>query len=211
MSETKALASWVVKSRLEDIPDDVRHEALRAILNYTGCALGGSPDAAANIAMGAFNAEELHSPQFARGVGSVFLRQRQKSKWPRFCGRVHLGVRSRVANREFGLPGSLRRRLACPSSRWFGPSDWRPRKPRDCVRCSGPWRNRWIPAGRLKTAMRRRCSRKPASHPACTAWKVREDSQRCKRRSTIYPKSPPAWAWTSICAPTPINHFLAEL
>jgi len=54
MSETKALASWVVKSRLEDIPDDVRREALRALLNYVGCALGGSPDPAVNIAMRAF-------------------------------------------------------------------------------------------------------------------------------------------------------------
>jgi 2-methylcitrate dehydratase PrpD len=54
LSETKALASWVVKSHLEDIPDDVRREALRAIVNYTGCALGGSSDAAVNIAMRAF-------------------------------------------------------------------------------------------------------------------------------------------------------------
>lgn len=54
MSETKALASWVVKNRLEDIPDDVRREALRAIVNYTGCALGGSPDDAVNIATRAF-------------------------------------------------------------------------------------------------------------------------------------------------------------
>ena len=43
MSETKSLATWVVKSQLEDIPEDVRREALRAIVNYTGCALGGSP------------------------------------------------------------------------------------------------------------------------------------------------------------------------
>jgi 2-methylcitrate dehydratase PrpD len=54
MSETKALASWLVQSRLEDIPDDVRREALRAILNYVGCALGGSHDQAVNIAMHTF-------------------------------------------------------------------------------------------------------------------------------------------------------------
>jgi len=54
MSETKALANWVIKTRIEDIPDDVRREALRAIVNYTGCALGGSPDAAVNIAVRAF-------------------------------------------------------------------------------------------------------------------------------------------------------------
>jgi 2-methylcitrate dehydratase PrpD len=54
MSETQALANWVVKSHIEDIPADVRREALRAIVNYTGCALGGSPDPAVNIAMCAF-------------------------------------------------------------------------------------------------------------------------------------------------------------
>src|SRR5271154_7381317 len=54
MSETKALASWIIGSQLVDIPDDVRREALRALVNYTGCALGGSPDPAVNLAMQAF-------------------------------------------------------------------------------------------------------------------------------------------------------------
>src|SRR5580692_10472289 len=54
MSETQILANWVVENHLEDIPEDVRREALRAIVNYTGCALGGSPDPAVNIAMCAF-------------------------------------------------------------------------------------------------------------------------------------------------------------
>jgi 2-methylcitrate dehydratase PrpD len=51
MEETKALASYVLSSRLEDIPQDVRHEARRAILNYVGCALGGSADRAVDIAI----------------------------------------------------------------------------------------------------------------------------------------------------------------
>jgi 2-methylcitrate dehydratase PrpD len=42
MAETKALASYVVTARWEDIPEDIRHEAHRAIVNYVGCALGGS-------------------------------------------------------------------------------------------------------------------------------------------------------------------------
>ena len=67
MSETKALASWVVESQLEDIPDDVRREALRAIVNYTGCALGGSPDPAVNIAMCAF--APFFGPPAARILG----------------------------------------------------------------------------------------------------------------------------------------------
>jgi 2-methylcitrate dehydratase PrpD len=51
MSETKALASYVVTNRLEDIPSDVRHEARRAIVNYMGCAVGGSPHPAVDIAL----------------------------------------------------------------------------------------------------------------------------------------------------------------
>jgi 2-methylcitrate dehydratase PrpD len=51
MSETRALASYVVTSRLDDIPQDVRHEARRAIVNYIGCAVGGSPHQAVEIAI----------------------------------------------------------------------------------------------------------------------------------------------------------------
>ena len=69
MSETKALASWVVKSQPEDIPEDVWREALRAIFNYTGCALGGSPDAAVNIAMRAF------APFFGPASASILGRK----------------------------------------------------------------------------------------------------------------------------------------
>ena len=51
MSETKILASYVTGARLEDIPADVRHEARRAIVNYMGCALGGAPRSAVDIAI----------------------------------------------------------------------------------------------------------------------------------------------------------------
>src|ERR1700683_4205316 len=67
MSETKALANWVIQTRIDDIPDDVRREALRALVNYTGCALGGSPDPAVNIAMCAF--APFFGPAIARILG----------------------------------------------------------------------------------------------------------------------------------------------
>ncbi len=51
MSETRALASYLVNSRIEDVPADVRREAHRAILNYVGCALGGAPDVAVDKAI----------------------------------------------------------------------------------------------------------------------------------------------------------------
>ena len=43
---TAALARFVADSRWEDIPAPVRHEAKRALLNFVGCAIGGSQDEA---------------------------------------------------------------------------------------------------------------------------------------------------------------------
>jgi 2-methylcitrate dehydratase PrpD len=51
MSETLTLASYLVNSRPEDVPADVWHEARRALVNYVGCALGGSPEPAVDIAL----------------------------------------------------------------------------------------------------------------------------------------------------------------
>src|SRR5580698_9508317 len=51
MSETATLASWIVSNRIETVPEDVRHEARRAIVNYLGCALGGSRDEAVDLAI----------------------------------------------------------------------------------------------------------------------------------------------------------------
>lgn len=51
MSETRQLAEYVVNSRWDDIPADVRHEAARSLVNYLGCALGGANDAAVETAI----------------------------------------------------------------------------------------------------------------------------------------------------------------
>ena len=51
MLETQKLASYIVTSWIESIPKDVRHEARRAIVNYVGCALGGSVDTAVDRAI----------------------------------------------------------------------------------------------------------------------------------------------------------------
>jgi len=55
MSETKVLADYVVSNRWDDIPADVRHEAKRAILNYVGCAIGGSGHTAVTTAIRALS------------------------------------------------------------------------------------------------------------------------------------------------------------
>ena len=42
---TRRLARFIVSSRFDDLPDPVRHEARRTLLNWVGCAIGGSPHA----------------------------------------------------------------------------------------------------------------------------------------------------------------------
>ena len=48
---TRVLAEWLVAHRLEGVPVDVRHEALRSIVNIVGCAVGGSTHPAVDIAL----------------------------------------------------------------------------------------------------------------------------------------------------------------
>ena len=51
MSATRSLAEYVVESDYAAIPEDVRVEAKRALLNYLGCAIGGSPEPALDTAI----------------------------------------------------------------------------------------------------------------------------------------------------------------
>ncbi len=44
MTPTQALASFLARSRWEDLPDAIRHEAKRALLNVVGCILAGRSD-----------------------------------------------------------------------------------------------------------------------------------------------------------------------
>jgi 2-methylcitrate dehydratase PrpD len=54
MSVTEALARYVVDSSYDEIPPDVRTEAVRAVFNYLGCALGGSIEPALDVAIATF-------------------------------------------------------------------------------------------------------------------------------------------------------------
>src|SRR5436190_12584601 len=56
MSVTERLAAYVVDSRLDSIPRDVQNEATRALVNYLGCALGGSIEPALDVAIEALAA-----------------------------------------------------------------------------------------------------------------------------------------------------------
>lgn len=52
---TAALARFVVDSRCTDIPQPVVREALRSILNFAGCAIGGSRSTVVERALRVFD------------------------------------------------------------------------------------------------------------------------------------------------------------
>jgi 2-methylcitrate dehydratase PrpD len=53
MDVTRILARYLVNSRWADIPERVRHEAARALLNFMGCAIGASRHETINNALAA--------------------------------------------------------------------------------------------------------------------------------------------------------------
>lgn len=67
MGVTRDLAAYVVASRLASVPDDVRHEAHRALLNFVGCAIGGCREPAVDIAIRALG--PYSGPATARVIG----------------------------------------------------------------------------------------------------------------------------------------------
>jgi 2-methylcitrate dehydratase PrpD len=64
---TRELADFVVRTQLTNLPDAVRHEGLRAFLNWIGCALGGCRHEAVEIALAV--AEEFSGPKRAMVIG----------------------------------------------------------------------------------------------------------------------------------------------
>src|SRR5262249_27278205 len=52
---TRTLAAYVVKASPDDLPAPVRAEACRTLLNWTGCAVGGSPHQTVDIAVRALS------------------------------------------------------------------------------------------------------------------------------------------------------------
>src|SRR5678816_1153981 len=95
LSETKALATYLVNSRLEDIPDDVRHESRRALLNYIGCAVGGSREPAVETALRAL------SPYFGKPTASLLARPERMD--PLYAALIN-GISSHVYEYDDTMP-----------------------------------------------------------------------------------------------------------
>lgn len=67
MEVTRHLAHYVVQSRFADIPEAVRQEAIRSILNWTGCAVGGCRHPTLDRALAALG--EFSGPREASVLG----------------------------------------------------------------------------------------------------------------------------------------------
>ena len=52
---TRALARWAAAGRFEDVPVNVRKEAIRTLLNYVGVAVGGSHHETVDVAVAALS------------------------------------------------------------------------------------------------------------------------------------------------------------
>jgi 2-methylcitrate dehydratase PrpD len=65
---TRKLANFIISSRFEDLPEAVRHEGARTLLNWVGCAIGGSRHQTVTNAMAAL------SPFFGPGQATLLGR-----------------------------------------------------------------------------------------------------------------------------------------
>lgn len=66
---TQRLAEFIAGSRWEDIPENVRREGARSLLNFVGCALGGATDEAVGLAA------KVLAPYFGPPQASVIGRR----------------------------------------------------------------------------------------------------------------------------------------
>ena len=95
MSVTRTLASYLNASRIEDIPEDIRHESRRSILNLVGCAVGGSREPAAETALRALQ------PFFGKPTAGLLARSERMD--PLHAALIN-GITSHVFEYDDTLP-----------------------------------------------------------------------------------------------------------
>ncbi len=95
MTVTAQLVHYILDSRPEDIPQDVHHEARRALLNIVGCALGGAEHPAMGIAI------EALGPYSGRPTCAVLGRAERFD--PLFASLLN-GISSHVHDYDDTLP-----------------------------------------------------------------------------------------------------------
>jgi len=121
---TKALAAWLIAQRLEDVPADVRHEALRAIVNIVGCAIGGSTHPAVDIALRALG--PFSGPATAQPLA------RSERVDPMLASLVN-GISSHVHDYDDTTPGNYSHPSSPVASALFAYASANPVNGRDLV------------------------------------------------------------------------------
>src|SRR5437016_401519 len=96
-SVTKALASYIVDSRFEDMPADVVHQARRSIQNLVGCAVGGSREPAVETVLRAL------TPYFGKPTAGVLARNERMD--PLHAALIN-GTAAHVFEYDDTLPGN---------------------------------------------------------------------------------------------------------
>ena len=81
---TRALARFAVTTRYEALPEKIRHEGVRAFVNWVGCAAGGSQEDAIDRALAQLPADQREA---------VLLRERTSGRWWMLRG-VNLSFRA---------------------------------------------------------------------------------------------------------------------
>lgn len=95
MSVTRTLASYLTNSRIDDIPQDIRHESRRSILNLVGCAVGGSREAPVETALRALQ------PYFGKPTAGLLARAERMD--PLHASLIN-GISSHVFEYDDTLP-----------------------------------------------------------------------------------------------------------
>jgi len=95
LSVTRTLASYLTNSRIDDIPQDIRHESRRSILNLVGCAVGGSREAPVETALRALQ------PYFGKPTAGLLARAERMD--PLHASLIN-GISSHVFEYDDTLP-----------------------------------------------------------------------------------------------------------
>lgn len=94
---TSQVADYVLTTTLNDIPDDVRKEARRALVNYIGCALGGSQHEAMDITIKAL------APYAGKSTANVLGRA---ERFDPLLASLLNGISSHVHDYDDTTPGN---------------------------------------------------------------------------------------------------------
>jgi 2-methylcitrate dehydratase PrpD len=102
LSETRTLASYLIKSRIDDIPQDIRHESRRSVLNLVGCAVGGSREAPVDTALRALE------PYFGKPTARLLAR-------PERMDPLHAALINGISSHVFEYDDTLPKNYIHPS------------------------------------------------------------------------------------------------